>query len=38
LEDAQKVAVQIKNLDTTANPSSFNCKWCPHRNYCDAVN
>jgi len=38
LQDASKVATQIRSLDDTPHASSYNCKWCKHRDICpDAV-
>ena len=34
LQDVATVAHQIIGVDDTPNPSSYNCKWCPHKGNC----
>lgn len=34
LDDAFRVATKIKLYEDDTTPSTYNCKWCPHRTHC----
>jgi len=36
MHDIEKVFRQIKSFDETPNPTSYNCRLCMHRTFCDS--